>query len=48
MPGVKSALCLGPGDIQLIEASSLDEALKVGLTRESNRQGIEGRNAAQR
>jgi DNA repair protein RadA/Sms len=48
MPGVKSALCPGPGDIQLIEASSLDEALKVGLTRESNRQGIEGRNAAQR
>jgi DNA repair protein RadA/Sms len=47
MPGGKSMPSCGLGNIRLIEASSLAEALRAGLARESKRQSTEEKNGAQ-
>jgi DNA repair protein RadA/Sms len=47
MPGLQSASSFDSVDLQLIQARSLDEALHLGLTRESKAQSAKGENAAQ-
>jgi DNA repair protein RadA/Sms len=44
MPRLKSKLSLDSANIQLIQASSLDEALRLGLIREGKMQNAKGKN----
>jgi DNA repair protein RadA/Sms len=47
MPRLKSKISFDSANIKLIQASSLDEALRLGLTRESKMQNAKGKNTGQ-
>ena len=47
MPSLKSKLTIDSTDIQLLQAGSIAEAVRLGLTREGRREIARGENTAQ-